>query len=607
MCNNNHIRKFYDLWKKRDDASLTFRLAFYCAERSGIYCERLCDMVAARDVLGLCTFDIDYSDPLNNIRDLQYARQCLAFFSKDSDLRLKDTERAMYCTFLEAEMKNRQTNKRWSLLYETGNLFHCEDGFVDSVARKISHILGDCPSLLDCDFAFGPGSSTTVRKQTSARHKLDARPTCSAEMVDMIELYRHIDTPAYWEAHANQFDVVPGELSSVPKNALTERSILIEPTLSTPYQKAVGSEMKKRLLVFGCNLYDQRQNQELALLGSITDEIVTVDVRNASNTMALLPVYHSFAYCPEWFSLLEGLRTGEAKYKGKLRKLEMFSSMGNGFTFELESLLFYAIAMTVCERVGADTKLVSVYGDDIIIPTSCYTMLVTALQFFGFELNKSKSYASGPFRESCGADYYLGEQIRPFYKKDRWTDARIVGFLNYDYRNFRLIPEDIRCQLRHTLESDVKVGPDGLGDGHLIVDDLRFEDLTEAKRQIRNRFKPGRQQHDLDGWFITTYAKVPERDMHPLAIGDRLYPLYNIYRKPSLISIEHNYSALATINGNELLWDLTKEILVNPDCICSAYGPVDPDLEDDPYVLRGGWRSKAVRIYMFKGSIPFVG
>jgi hypothetical protein len=263
--------------------------------------------------------------------------------------------------------------------------------------------------------------------------------------------------------------------------------------------------------------------------------------------------------------------------------------------------------MTVCERVGADTKLVSVYGDDIIVPTSCYTMLVTALQFFGFELNKSKSYASGPFRESCGADYYLGEQIRPFYKKDRWTDARIVGFLNYDHRNFGLIPEDIRCQLRHTLESNVKVGPDGLGDGHLIVDDLRFEDLTEAKRQIRNRFKPGRQQHDLDGWFITTYAKVPERDMHPLAIGDRLYPLYNIYRKPSLISIEHNYSALATINGDELLWDLTKEILVNPDCIRSLHSPVDPDLEDDPYVLRGGWRSKAVRIYMFKGSIPFVG
>lgn len=615
----NHVRKFFDKWRKTEDRVLTREIAFYCAQRSGIYSDLLVKLVVENDIAALCAFKIDYSDPLNSVRDLQYARQCLALYSKDADIEIVDTERMMYYTFLEAEMKNRLTNLRWSTLYNSGKLFTCEDSFVDDVSRKISYILGDCPDLLDCDFGFGPGSSANVRKKTSARYKLNAPPSCSSEMVTTIKRLCHIDMPYYWEIHNFSFIVIPGVLSGVPKNALTKRSVLIEPLLNTPYQKSIGTEMKKRLLRFGCNLYDQTKNQELALLGSITDEIVTVDIRNASNTMALLVVYHSLVYCPQWSSILERLRTGTAEYKGKLRTLEMFSSMGNGFTFELESLLFYAIACVVTERKGADLTLVSVYGDDIIVPSECYENLIEALAFYGFEINTSKSYHTGPFRESCGSDYYLGENIRPFFKKDRWTDARLVGFLNHDFRAYRLIPESMRNRLRTYLSDDISVGPDGYGDGHLLVDDLSFKDLTVAKREKRNnivsklRQKKSKsgccipcQQDDLDGWWVSTITKIPNRDLETLDLGDRLYPFYNIYKKPPLISDEFEWNFPSLTNGPELTY--TRERLSVPEVICHGESSsIDKvSLEDDPYVLRGGWRANKTRIYMFKGSLDFV-
>jgi len=95
---------------------------------------------------------------------------------------------------------------------------------------------------------------------------------------------------------------------------------------------------------------------------------------------------------------------------------EMFSSMGNGFTFELESLLFWAIVKTTCYLTGT-RGIVSVYGDDIICPTEASNDVQWALEFFGFQVNTEKSFSTGPFRESCGGHYYDGFDITPFYVK----------------------------------------------------------------------------------------------------------------------------------------------------------------------------------------------
>lgn len=160
---------------------------------------------------------------------------------------------------------------------------------------------------------------------------------------------------------------------------------------------------------------------------------------------------------------------------------EKFSSMGNGFTFELESLIFYAAALATCEAVGADTKAVSVYGDDVIIPVEAFELYEKFCAFLGFTVNKTKSFASGAFRESCGAHYFSGLDVKPIYHKKVLTNALSIYKLANSVRRLahrrcfnngcdrRLLPiwRNLVSGLPHALRS-VKV-PDGFGDGGLIV------------------------------------------------------------------------------------------------------------------------------------------
>jgi hypothetical protein len=115
-----------------------------------------------------------------------------------------------------------------------------------------------------------------------------------------------------------------------------------------------------------------------------------------------------------WCTLLEAVRSPVTVIDGEEHQNHMFSSMGNGFTFELESLLFYTLTKACCYFRGA-RGVVSIYGDDIICPTDIVAELTFVLGYFGFSVNTEKSFSSGPFRESCGGHYYNGYDITPFY------------------------------------------------------------------------------------------------------------------------------------------------------------------------------------------------
>jgi hypothetical protein len=54
---------------------------------------------------------------------------------------------------------------------------------------------------------------------------------------------------------------------------------------------------------------------------------------------------------------------------------------------------------------------VRVYGDDIIIPVDYVRTVVPMLETFGFRVNRDKSFWTGKFRESCGRDYYDGDDV----------------------------------------------------------------------------------------------------------------------------------------------------------------------------------------------------
>jgi hypothetical protein len=127
-----------------------------------------------------------------------------------------------------------------------------------------------------------------------------------------------------------------------------------------------------------------------------------------------------------WYEELNALRSPSTLVDGHWHVLEKFSSMGNGYTFELETLIFSALISASLEECGRSGRLGEdffVFGDDLIIPDDTSRAVVAMLNYCGFSLNQEKSF-SGPvgFRESCGGDFFEGADVRPFYLKEHIDD-----------------------------------------------------------------------------------------------------------------------------------------------------------------------------------------
>lgn len=469
----------------------------------------------------------------DSVSDIIGERQVLAFFAKNLAVPLGvDRAQLALAKFLESEQTCKQTNSRFRALRRTGH----RDQYIESVLftaqRKIAlilgssdEVLGSFPRLEDLRFEFGPGANTNVKKITSARWKLSSRPACSSNMtVILSELLSELPAlTSFWcdseteESWSISVDVMPGELMFVAKNAKIDRSIIVEPTLNTLVQKGIGKFLRERLLRFGINLADQSEgrnsNRRRAWRASIDDDLMTVDLSSASDTIATELVKQLLPF--DWYELLSASRTSYVKHgrDGEPFELEKFSSMGNGFTFELESLIFYALTCAICEVEGIPPD-VTVYGDDIIAPNVIYERLDYVFRECGFEINKEKSYVSGPFRESCGGDYFLGQDVRPYYQKKNWSWADLYSFHNFLVRKgVRYILPQLFEEVLNAIPTSIRnYGPDGYGDGHLIGD-------WQPKRF--------RSDRGWSGYVFTTRVKRSSEIRKYLIPGDYLLPFYS--------------------------------------------------------------------------------
>lgn len=469
------------------------------------------------DFKTLVTYELDY-DQLTST-DAYHLRQALAFFSKRSDLDLGiNREEVAYVKFCETEDRCRETNsifKAWS--QGDFNFPPDVEAIIYRAQRKISDVLGDVPSFSTLRLRFGPGATTQIQKRNaSARRKLSQTYACSEDLSPNVA--RLLEEMPAWipfqedsDTATVSVDIVPGKLAFVPKNAKTDRSIVVEPMLNSMLQLGIGDYIADRLRRFGIDISDQTRNQNLARLGSLHGELATLDLSSASDLIAYELVAHLLPL--DWFFLLRTARTGCVTYKDQSLKLHKFSSMGNGFTFPLETLIFWALASSCCEK----SAIVSVYGDDIIIPANKYNIVQKVLHAVGFEVNSSKSFASGPFRESCGKDYHTGIDIRPVYLKDKLSCSAAFVLHNYYYRRL----EHDMCQLiRGYLDPSVILeGPDGYGDGHLITD--RRGLLSVKASHLANGWR---------GFTFETFSWRGRKDFRPLP-GDYVYPSYSVYTR----------------------------------------------------------------------------
>lgn len=340
---------------------------------------------------------------------------------------------------LAAEESCRQSNRRLR------KLISCPEGqtrymhLLSMMQRDIGMVLGDFdPTEWEQACRFGPGKATDQIGSIDYE-KLIARPSATPNFL-LPGTALIAECPAWLDALdpgagfdpfdplegelVHRFDVVevPGDKNSmVPKNAKTHRGIRPQPGLNVFAQLGLGEMKKKRLRLAGLDLSDQRPNQDLARRGSKRgSNLVTLDLRGASGHICRVLVDFLYQDAYRWKFAMDMCRTtvmlphGAADTVENWVPLQSYSAMGNGFTFELETLIFWA-AVRACRRLAGDSGPYRVYGDDIICERETSLLLVPFLEFIGFPLNQNKSFVEGPFRESCGADFWNGINVRPIH------------------------------------------------------------------------------------------------------------------------------------------------------------------------------------------------
>ena len=494
-------------------------------------------LLRAQDLLNLCKCELPY-DRLT-VQDAAIGAQVIAFFSKRADLDLGVDKVAVATEkFIAAEQRCAETNtilklRRRGLI----SLRPRVEAVLFAAQRKIARILGDVPTLSALQPRFGAGANTTIKKADSCpRNKLGAPVSASSELAPFIpellrempgwqkvpsgdllficgaevrvtQVYRALDMP---------IGVDVGIVEFVPKSWKTHRAIVKEPMLNTMWQLGIGDYLTERLRLGGCDLKDgQTFNRSAARIGSLTGELATLDLSSASDTIAselvadLLPV--------DWYDFLRKFRTGTVRINEldlDIRQ-EKFSSMGNGFTFPLETLLFYAIAKSVSDEAY-------VYGDDIIVKTDAVELLKEVLDACGFLINTEKSFVSGPFRESCGGDYLSGIDIRPVFVKDRLSAADIFVIHNHYVDRF---DDELTCLLRARLHKSLQLeGPRGYGDGYLHT----WSPNLRAKRPQSDPFGEFTGDRGWGGYCFDTFVETSKESVR-ISQGDYVLPSYSIY------------------------------------------------------------------------------
>lgn len=361
-----------------------------------------------------------------------------------------DLEAECRRTFYECEERCARTNVR---LYGAKHpeWFH---GFRKELRRILGPLNRKALQEIVDLCGFGPGVTTGVGGVGIVpSQKYDAEMHLTHALVHFL---RPLMGETWWRHHNRPHTVVVGnKFATVPKNAKKRRPIAVEPTLNLWFQLGIGRYVAKRLRLFGVDLTDQTVNRRLVSLAYRLG-LASIDMTSASDLMAKASVHESVTF--EWGHLLDIARSPYTYIDGSFVELAKFSSMGNGFTFPLETAMFLAVVRTVVPLW--ERHLYSVYGDDIIVPQHAASAVIDRLEYLGFQVNREKTHLAGEFFESCGQDFFRGVPVRPFYLRAKsgqlippalqyanalrgWADN---GSLTADSR-FRSVWEDLVKQV----------------------------------------------------------------------------------------------------------------------------------------------------------------
>ena len=221
----------------------------------------------------------DVNQDTTDFRDAYWLAESFSKVTVDIGV---DREQAALDSFGAAEQMCAEANMR---LVDFESRPHLPVSLLKRARSVVASVLGRFQPnelLHHCDF--GPGASLTLPRSRSHRsNKWRCEDVTSGCLPIACALVRHLGID-------HRFTVVEGNrITTVPKNAKTDRTIAIEPTWNSFIQKGIGGMIRHRLQKrIGILQKDaQEHHREMARLGSLSGQLATIDLKAASDSVSL--------------------------------------------------------------------------------------------------------------------------------------------------------------------------------------------------------------------------------------------------------------------------------------------------------------------------------
>nr|WEU70955.1 MAG: RNA-dependent RNA polymerase [Hangzhou steitz-like virus 1] len=333
-------------------------------------------------------------------------------------------------------------------------------------------------------------------------------------------------------------DEIPVRVVFVPKTLQAPRVIAIEPSCMQYVQQGlsryiVASVETHKLTRSSIRFTDQETNRRLAYEASIDRRLATIDLSDASDRVHNELVNRIFRRSPILDYLQDARSLHAVLPNGVNIILNKYASMGSALCFPVEACVFYTLILSAIithtgRRPSYRTILslsrdISVFGDDIIVPTKYVDVVSDYLESYALRVNRRKSFSRSSFRESCGADFYKGESVLPVYarmeapaRSSEWTPSHIMSwcatadqfYMAGSWHICQVIRDMVESVLRRRLPRS-RVPTQGLGFRSLLFDTkLRWRQSSYSFAQHRLVFSPSKQKDKIDGDAAACFNKV---------------------------------------------------------------------------------------------------
>lgn len=391
-------------------------------------------VVNTDDIKAVCSVDpLHYLDHYAYLKDAQ----ACAFLKKSNMFKKRYNEKDLLTFYRRSEAQAAiQHEQLSSTIPETvyKQIF--------AIRGIIRSIIGNLPHAVNG--RFGPGSTYLLRGENASLagkmvHRLESTALAESAVTHTIKesmLHQHFSNFYHDTGSDPRFSggmvrdaiidrvkpiIVPGDrFCLVDKDLFKPRAMCPQPTGNMAVQLGLADILERRFYRFSGIKLCETDAIHKELVSSCYDLFGTIDLSDASDSISLKLIEMLFP--TEWYRLIRSItcrqtRVGEKWYPN----LKAFAQ-GCGITFILESIIFYAVTYVTVKRcaIQADIRpLISVYGDDIIVPIHYHQEVVKALELFSFKVNREKSFGlTSPFKESCGSDTFNGHDVRPIFFKE---------------------------------------------------------------------------------------------------------------------------------------------------------------------------------------------